>query len=80
LKTEYARAIGFTHFVIPLVILIKLKRACQTRYFILWIVLRALGRKRHDIDIVTSLKDRRKLDRLQANEKYIVNVSAFVQG
>ena len=32
-------------------------------------------RKRHDIDIVTSLKDRRKLDRLQANEKYIVNVS-----
>jgi len=32
-------------------------------------------RKRHDIDIVTSLKDRRKLNRLQANEKYIVNVS-----
>jgi len=32
-------------------------------------------RKRQDLDIVTSLKDRRKLDRLQANEKYIVNVS-----
>jgi superfamily I DNA and/or RNA helicase len=32
-------------------------------------------RKRQGIDIVTSLKDRRKLDRLQANEKYIVNVS-----
>jgi superfamily I DNA and/or RNA helicase len=32
-------------------------------------------RKRHSIDVVTSLKDRRKLDRLQANEKYIVNVS-----
>jgi len=32
-------------------------------------------RKRHGIDIVTNLKGRRKLDRLQANEKYIVNVS-----
>ncbi len=32
-------------------------------------------RKAHSIDVVTSLKDRRKLDRLMAQEKYIVNVS-----
>jgi myo-inositol-1-phosphate synthase len=32
-------------------------------------------RKRHDIDIITSLKDRKKLHSLQAEEKYIVNVS-----
>lgn len=32
-------------------------------------------RKKHDIGIVTSLRDIRKLQNLQANEKYIVNVS-----